>query len=483
MSHPSYHLLAGAIAFAVVLAIFSFTLNRLVKRKLRLSIYFLLAYAALHSVLDFRPELTSRLELVGIERVLLTAALINLFVVALLNPLRADRVPLRFPSIVQDAIVIGLLFVVSTFILGDQFQITSAASAVVVGFALQDTLGNAFAGLAIQSEKPFNIGHWISVGDHQGRVAEVTWRATKMRTKTGNFVILPNSEVAKAAITNYSQPAAPLRLYVDVGVTYDALPNTVKAVVKEALANCPLVLKAPAPDAMIHDFAGSAITYRVRFWTEDAELDEEAMDQVRSSLYYAFKRQSIEIPYPIQVEISKDPPVADDERDVAERALLLAAVDLFASLDETQRATIAAETRSMEFGDGETIVQEGDSGRTMYIVVSGAVAVKLESTGTIVATIKQGGYFGEMSLLTGDPRTASVVACGDVRVLELDVEVFRRMSEASPQIIEQIGVAAATRRAELNAARDSARMSAVVEAPATLLARMRRFWGGRNLVN
>src|SRR5690606_14202522 len=127
----------------------------------------------------------------------------------------ADRIPDRFPSIVQDAIVIGVLILVATFAFGDEFLATSAVSAVVVGFALQDTLGNAFAGLAIQSEKPFNVGHWITVGEHEGRVAEVTWRATKLRTKTGNFVIVPNSEVGKAPITNYSEPAAPTRLSIE----------------------------------------------------------------------------------------------------------------------------------------------------------------------------------------------------------------------------------------------------------------------------
>ena len=207
----------------------------------------------------------------------------------------------------------------------------------MVGFALQDTLGNAFAGLAIQSEKPFNIGHWITVDEHEGRVAEVTWRATKLRTKTGNFVIVPNSEIAKAAITNYSEPAAPTRLYIDVGVSYDAPPNTVKAVVKEALQNCSLVLRAPAPDAMIHDFAASSIIYRVRFWIEDFELDEEAADQVRTSLYYGFRRRGIEIPYPIQVEYSKEEPVVDEAARAADRERLLASVDLFATLTDAQR--------------------------------------------------------------------------------------------------------------------------------------------------
>lgn len=476
MTHPTLHLVVGVIALAVALAISSFTVNRLVKRKLRVSVYFLFAFVALHAVLSVRPSIgAGNPEILSIERLLLTAALINLFIVTLLNPLRADRVPDRFPSILQDAIVIGILLLVATFAFGDEFLTTSAVSAVVVGFALQDTLGNAFAGLAIQSEKPFNIGHWISVGEHEGRVAEVTWRATKLRTKTGNFVVLPNSEVAKAAVTNYSEPAAPTRLFVDVGVSYDANPNAVKAVVKSALTNCPLVLRAPAPDAMIHDFADSSIVYRVRFWTDNFELDEEAMDQVRSSLYYAFKRHGIEIPYPIQAEYSKEMPVVDDVASASERERLLSGVDLLASLTTQHRELMAQRARLLEFGAGEAIVREGEPGDSMYIVASGSVSVVLEASGTTVATIEPGGYFGEMSLLTGDPRTASVMATGDVRVLEIDASVFRQLGDISPHTVEQVGVAAAARRAELNAARASAKSSAVVEPPANFLARMRRF--------
>ena len=467
----------GAAALAAALGISSFSVNRLVKRKLRLSVFLLVVYIAFNAVLALRPELGGAQadELRAFERLVFAAALINLFIVALLNPLRADRIPDRFPSIVQDAIVIGILILVATFAFGDQFLATSAVSAVVLGFALQDTLGNAFAGLAIQSEKPFNIGHWITVGDHEGRVAEVTWRATKLRTKSGNFVIVPNSEVGKAPITNYSEPAAPTRLHIEVGVSYDAPPNTVKTVVKHALANCPLVLTAPPPDAMIRDFADSSIIYRVRFWTDNFELDEEAADQVRSSLYYAFRREGIEIPYPIQAEYTKEFPVVSEADRAAERQRLLAGVDLFASLTDEQRATIAASMRPLDFGDGETIVREGDPGKSMYVVASGRVNIVLAATGKSVAVTEKGGYFGEMSLLTGDPRTASVIAIGDVRVLEIDAEVFRKLGDVSPQAVEQVGIAAAARRAELLAARSSSTAAGMVEAPNNILARMRRF--------
>ncbi len=153
--------------------------------------------------------------------------------------------PERFPNIVQDTIIIGLFLIVATVVMQEKFLTTSAVGAVVIGFALQDTLGNMFAGLAIQVEKPFRVGHWVAVGSYEGLVTEVTWRATKLRTKTGNLVVLPNAFISKEAIVNYSEPAAPTRLEVVVGVSYDVPPNQVKAALIEAVANVPLALAEP----------------------------------------------------------------------------------------------------------------------------------------------------------------------------------------------------------------------------------------------
>ena len=107
----------------------------------------------------------------------------------------------------QDAIIIGAFLVVATALMKEKFLTTSAVGAVVIGFALQDTLGNMFAGLALQVEKPFYVGHWIKVGDYEGLVTGITWRATQLRTKGGNAVVVPNNIISKEAIVNYSQPA------------------------------------------------------------------------------------------------------------------------------------------------------------------------------------------------------------------------------------------------------------------------------------
>jgi small-conductance mechanosensitive channel/CRP-like cAMP-binding protein len=476
--HYPAHLIAGVAALAATILIISFTSNDLVRRKLKLSLFLFGAYVIFNLLLWQQPEFPgAEGDLRSLERLVFAAAAINLLVHVILNPFRQNRVPDAFPSILQDAIVIGILLLVATFVFQDKLLTTSAVGAVVVGFALQDTLGNAFAGLGIQSEKPFRVGHWIRVGDFEGRVAEVTWRATKMRTKSGNFVVVPNNIIAKEAIINYSEPVAPTRVEIDVGASYLSTPADVKAGVMDALSQVRRVLKMPAPDALLLSFDGSAITYRVRFWIADYEFDDEAKDEVRTAIFYAFGRRGIEIPWPIEVGYEREWPEPDAATKQAQRERVLAGVDLFARLTVDQRREIAAASVIRMFGDGETIVRQGDPGHSMFVVCSGRAAVVLEPDRTHVARIEAGGYFGEMSLLTGDPRSASVVAVGDTSVLELDADVFRALGEANPHAVEQIGVAAVARRTELQQVRNAAQHVDVVEAPSTLLGRMKRFLG------
>jgi len=475
--YHSWHLVFGVLALTTASAISALSVNRLVRRKLKLSLLLLGAYVVVHLVLGFELAADSAVDeqLISVERLAFAAGLINLVVIAFLNPLREDRVPDRYPAILQDFIVIALLVLVATFVFHDKLLTTSAVSAVVIGFALQDTLGNAFAGLAIQSERPFNVGHWIRVGDFEGRVAEVTWRATKLRTKAGNFVVVPNNIVAKEAITNYSAPTTQSRVEIEVGASYLTSPNTVKAAIGEALTNSARALKTPAPHVILASFDSSAINYRVRFWIEDYESDEAARDEVRTAIYYAFARHSIEIPWPIQVQYEKSWHEPDADAEAHERGRLLAGVDLFAGLSEDARHELASAIKSRTFGDGESIVRQGEPGESMFIIGSGKAVVVLEPDRREVATIERGGYFGEMSLLTGEPRTATVIAEGDTTVLEIAAEVFRHLAATSPQTIEQVGVAAAARRIELDKIRQTGAGAAVADAPASFLGRMRRF--------
>jgi small-conductance mechanosensitive channel/CRP-like cAMP-binding protein len=470
---PASSITIGAVLLLVTLALRGASVNRLVRSRLLTSAlvfgtYTVAAGLAAHAPLP--PDVAQQLR--SFNPLLLAFGLALLIVVVTINPWREDRLPDRFPTIVQDAIVIALFGIVATLFMQEKVLATTAVGAVVIGFALQDTLGNLFSGLAIQIEKPFRVGHWVTIAGTEGLVSEVTWRATKIRTKAGNFVVVPNSVVAKETITNYSEPTQETRLEVDVGAGYETPPNEVKRVIAHALRNDPLILASREPEILILDFASSAVTYRVRVWTTDFAADMRVRDRVRSHIYYAFRRHGINIPYPIQVQIEQSP--AADVGTV--KTTLLDGVEIFAALTGEQREQLAAASRVELFEAGQDIVREGEAGTSMFVLKRGEATVTLAQTAGEVARHREGGFFGEMSLLTGDARSATVTAATDCELIEIGADAFRRVVLADAAILDQVTAAVSKRRLELAQHRSTRTMEpAVAEAPHTLVDRVRRF--------
>jgi small-conductance mechanosensitive channel len=472
----SQELLVGVVGLIVTLAVRVVTGNGLIRSKLRLALMCFAAYLALGGLLmsGLLPVGTSA-QVLSVANLLLALGIITLLVVTVVNPWRVDRTPEHFPNIVQDTIITGIFLVVGTSVMQEKFLTTSAVGAVVIGFALQDTLGNTFAGLALQIEKPFRVDHWVRIGSIEGRVVAITWRATRLRTKNGDSVSVPNNIVSKEAITNYSEPYTSTRLFVEVGASYLVPPNDVKAVIAGALRDAPLVMADPAPEVVVSDFGASAITYRIKFWISDYGADDRACDQVRTCVYYAFRRHAIEIPYPIQVTY-RAPEVTAALASAGELAGYIEAVDLFAPLSPEDRAQLVAASRERLYGTGQTVVRQNDAGDSMFVIGRGSVRVTILPGATEVATIPAGGYFGEMSLLTGQPRTATVSAIGDCLLLEISAGDFRRIALAQPAVVEQVTAAVAEREAGLARSRDVvAAGGASAEAPRSFLLRVREF--------
>jgi small-conductance mechanosensitive channel/CRP-like cAMP-binding protein len=466
-------MIPGLVLFIAVLFLGAVTPNRHVRNRLwvsaaALGIYAGLAAAARYHLLTAGMQEQVRL----IQPLLLVFAAINGLVAVIINPWRVHRLPDRFPTIVQDAIVIGLFGLGATMILQEKVFAATAVGAVVVGFALQNTLGNLFAGLAIQIEKPFRIGEWVRIADIDGLVSEITWRAVKVRTKSGNFVVVPNSKLSEDIIINYSEPTRDTRLEVMVGAHYDVPPNRVKAVIVDGLKRDPLISTEREPEITIADFAESAITYRVWVWIADFATDYQTYDRIRSAIYYAFRRHNIVIPYPIQVQVQK-PDVAP-LRDFSTDEALLGRVSVFKALTSEGRGQLARATTRGLYAEGGVVVRQGDSGSSMFVVATGEVVVVLES-GQEVARIGSGGFFGEMSLLTGAPRNATVRTTADSELLEITGAAFRQFVLANPAAVEQIGVAVANRRAELEQRRATGVAATPPEAPHTLIDRIRQY--------
>ncbi len=473
---PATSIITGAALLLITLVLRSSNANRHARSRL-LTCALLFGAYTIGAVLAAYATLPAQAaqQIRSYSPLLLVFGIATLIVVLTINPWREDRLPDRFPTIVQDAIVIALFALVATLFMQEKVLATTAVGAVVIGFALQDTLGNLFSGLAIQIDKPFRVGHWVTIAGLDGLVTEVTWRATKIRTKAGNFVVVPNSVVAKETITNYSEPTQETRLEVEVGASYDTPPNQVKAAIIQALRDEPLIVSTREPEILIADFASSAVTYKVRVWTNDFAADMRVRDRVRSHIYYAFRRQGISIPYPIQMQIERpaDVPAEIDHR---ARARTLDGVAMFASLTEEQRAQLLAASREVLYEAGKAIVCEGDAGASMFVVKRGEASVTLAQTDGELARHREGAYFGEMSLLTGDARTATVTAVTDCELIEIGVDAFRRVVLADAALVERVAAAVATRRAEQDQHRTTKTSgSAVVETSQTLVTRVRRF--------
>lgn len=185
---------------------------------------------------------------------------------------------------------------------------TSAVTSLVLGLALQPILGNFFAGLVISVEKPFRINDWIKVGDQDGRVVNITWRTTHLRTRDNDNLLIPNSKLADERVLNYYYPHPAHLERIKVGVHYNTPPHRVKRALTDCVAGVPEVLDRPTPEVYLLSFDPSAMVYELRVWVEDVAQAPRIASDIRTRIWEEFHREGIVIPYPIQtVELAPRP--------------------------------------------------------------------------------------------------------------------------------------------------------------------------------
>ena len=406
----------------------------------------------------------------------------------------------RFSStrIVQD-ITTGGAYLVWTFVWLRENQVdlagliaTSAVVTAVIAFSLQDTLGNILGGMAIQLDRSFARGDWIRLEDQVGRVVDIRWRTTAIETRNWETVLIPNSQIVKSRVLVLGRrEGAPVqwRRWVWFHVDYRHAPTQVIQVVERAIraAEIPKVAKEPAPNCLMMDFAESCARYALRYWLTDLANDDPTDSAVRAHVYFALKREGID-PYvsSLSVLVSRH-----EEREAEEHAHLLAdrrkavdAVDLFQTLEPEERERLATSLVPGPFAPGAVMTQMGAEGHWLYVVAAGRADVVIEDaagTSRKIAEIGPGSYFGEMSLFTGEPRSASVIARTDVECYRLDKASFQAVLKARPEIAEEISKLLAARRVALEAAQQSlseeVRAQRIARSHGDLLERIERFFG------
>jgi small-conductance mechanosensitive channel/CRP-like cAMP-binding protein len=452
-------LVIGAVLLVVLFALRSLSGDKDFRRDLRGAFRFLSAFLIFRVGAWALPESAppSLNKLVQVAWMLTFAFGVIRAVVALGLKVVRMRSQVPVPKILRDVIDFVLYGLASLPILQSQLSLdlggllaTSAVLSVVIGLALQDTLGNLFAGLSLQLERPYQVGDFIRIGDNTGRVVQIGWRATRIVTFRRESVTLPNSMVAKEVVRNFSYGYEPVAIDININLAFSTPPNQVKMAVLDVLREVPTVLQDPLPMCRTWAFDESAIRYQIRYWVADFGQADNTMEEIYTRLWYRLRREGIEMALPRRVVHMRDEAATRPEFSSDTVIELLRAVDLFTFLSEEEREQLRAKLVARRFGKNERIIQEGEQGHTFYLVVSGEVSVRT-GKGQEVTRLKRGNYFGEMSLLTGEPRAATVVALEDSVLLELDRPAFANMFVSNPGLARQLSALLAQRRTQLRA--------------------------------
>ncbi|NDC64505.1 MAG: hypothetical protein EBZ59_11105 [Planctomycetia bacterium] len=361
----------------------------------------------------------------------------------------------------------------------------SAVVTAVLGFALKDTLGNVFAGLAIHAEHPFELGDWIQYDAnpaHVGRVVEINWRATKVLTLDEAYVVIPNGQLAQASIRNFTKPDPWSRRSLFVVTPYEVSPQRVQRIILDAIRDSFGVLEKPPPSVVTSNFTERGVEHWVRLFTSEFDKRDRVDGMARDRIWFALARSGIPIPVATQsIRLVQAPP-ADVERSVEGMRLrveLLEGLEILDALPPEAIGELAAATVERVFGAGETIIREGDRGDSMFLLVEGRVEVTSRAgngPAVTVGTLGAGDYVGEMSLMTGAVRTATVTALEETRVLEVGKGAFRAVLAAQPAVVEQLGAALRRRLGERAVAIAGADRAEVPE-PQDLFRGIREFFG------
>ena len=375
----------------------------------------------------------------------------------------------EMPRILRDLVQALAYFVTAAIVLTrsdvDVTRIFAASvlTTAVIGLALQDTLGNVMAGLALQLERDFEVGDWINVGDRAnpivGRIREIRWRATTIVTRNGDLMLIPNSAITRAMLTNFSRPTTAHRQWVYIRVHFRHPPARVREVVVEAVRALSFVRAEPAPDCLLWEFREDASTYACRYWMDDLQRDDTFDSDVRSAVWYALHRAGMEIPFPSRninvTEMNEDRVQRKLDEEYAQRVDALSRVDVFRALDAEKIDRLARRLRHVVFGPGEVILRQGDPGDSLYLVRGGQVAVQIGVLGASkeIATLGVGEFFGEMSLMTGESRTATVVAKTDVECYIVEKEAFQEIVHEKPDLAGTISDILSQRQVVLGAQR------------------------------
>jgi small-conductance mechanosensitive channel len=457
----------GLITAAALLLIARILLPKEERPKLRLPLLFVVLHVLLLGVdMLLGDNFASAKRFVDLTAFFLILLSIGrsgflLVVHSVLSRRLARPLPKIFRDIIQATIfMVAILFTLQAAGLEPSSLLTtSALLTAVIGLSLQDTLGNLFAGLAIQAQRPFEVGDWVQFDDNTaniGMVMEINWRAIRVRTVEHIEITVPNNMLAKAPIRNFTRPQIEARRSIHCTAPYTTPPRQVMRLVRDAIQDVPGVLADPAPTVVPIEFDERGVRYQVRYFISDFQGRELIDGHVRERVWYALNRAEIDMPVPQRlVHLHEATQAEVDEREkrrIEARVRYLKRVDFLDGLPEDVITTLAKMSETRLYDADEAIIRQGAEDDEFFIVQKGRVAIEVHrpSQGKVTVTqLGQGQFFGEMSLMTGEKRRATVRAIDECQLLVVGKAAFHRIFDDRPELVSRISEVLALRQEQL----------------------------------
>ena len=329
-----------------------------------------------------------------------------------------SRVPALFLDLSRFILVLIGTSIVFSYVWGKDLSGLLTAlgvGSIVIGLALQDTLGNVFAGVSILFERPYVEGDWIRYGEHLGQVVEINWRSTRLETHFGDTIIVPNGEMARSVLMNENNRVKPRYETYDIGFSYAHPPNEVKRVLLGTVAGTEGVLDDPPPQVYVMGYGDSSIDYQIRFAVYDLAGLPAIRDNFVTRIWYAAKRNGLNIPFPIRTVYHYNGPVHDTIESQRDDEIGRTAMRRVLPVDEIQSSTPTGVER---FGLGEVIFARGDYVEYLHLIVTGRVELRTQSHLPPIK-LAAGEIFGIQSLLHAQPSGYTATAACDTVLVRL----------------------------------------------------------------
>jgi small-conductance mechanosensitive channel len=335
---------------------------------------------------------------------------------------------------------------------------TSGVFAIILGLALQSTLADLFSGIAINLSRPYEVGDWIVLSNGiEGRVVETNWRATHLLNGSNDLVVLPNSGLAKAQLTNLSSPNRSHGAKVRVRVAPTMAPSTISDILRTVLLSSNSIMSTPSPSVEIKSLDAQAIEFELSFRVRDFETAATARHEVYDLIYRHTRAAGLALAQPKEaVTVAMAQPTAAPAAATRPTALrMVDSVPLFASLTDEEKQELAATMTRKTYRKGEVLAEQGAKLSSLEVIRTGVIVIsRHDENGDVeLARLSPGDYFGEGGVFTGAGETGTARALTFAVVYELGHVALAKLLRDRPSLCDQISVTL-SRRAKIGLAPD-----------------------------